>query len=60
MRATSAPMPPSPITPSVLPSSCTPSCGVHTPERTSRSMRATSRAAATISAIECSATAVSP
>ena len=26
-----APMPPSPITPSVLPSSCTPSCGVQTP-----------------------------
>ena len=43
-----------------LAESCMPSCGVQMPARISRSMRATSRAAANISAIVCSATAVSP
>ena len=39
MRKTSLPMPPRPITPSVLPKSWTPSCGTQVPPRTSRSTR---------------------
>ena len=38
-RATSPPMPPRPISPSVLPVSCGPSRVIQTPARTSRSMR---------------------
>ncbi len=37
MRATSRPMPPSPMTPSVLPRSCTPSSGSQRPPRMRRS-----------------------
>src|SRR5215470_8724661 len=60
IRATSRPMPPSPMSPSVLPLSCMLSSGSHTPRRTARSMRARSRQQANISAIVCSATATSP
>ena len=60
MRATSAAMPPKPSRPIVLPVSCGPSVRSQLPWRISRSIRAMPRAAAHISAMVCSATAVSP
>ena len=60
MRATSAAMPPKPINPKVLPVNCMPSSRSQLPARISRSIRAMPRAAAHISAMVDSATAVSP
>ncbi len=59
-RATSAPMPPKPIRPSVLPVSCVPSLRSHWPPRIAPSMRAKPRAAAKSRPTAHSATAVSP